>query len=594
MNKHLTTYLDYYRTLEKPGYAVLVTGDWGCGKTYQIKKYFKEHEICYVSLFSINSIDDIYATVFAKMHPKKAIVKKLVGSIGDVEAKVSESVTFGLGGILSRVGSTLIKEDVDNKKIIIFDDLERAINKEIITVSELLGVINNYIEHAGCKVIVIAHDGEIPTGFEKTKEKVIGQTIKVNSDIHGALNTFLAKSELKRLYPDIKDVLLSAFEQSGYSSLRVLKYIINDCDRLYDIVKNGKLSGNESSIYDFFYYFIILCIEFKNGKLSYDEYLKYDEILLEYQTKMLSNEHPDDPTPLIIERKYNNFNFLNELISKETIVQIISDGYFDYKKINEDIDKSNYFKREEEKPSWYKLLEFDRRSSDAIDSATQAVKSDFDNRRFNKRGDIFHLFNCMFLLEMVSNKEPNYKETLSACKKYIDDIFKNGSIEIKNPKLNDWDMDFFSYEGKKFWVFPEYENYSNDALNYINKKMHDAFHIKSSRYDVLDKMRSDLSNLFKVLTKYSGNYGEYCETPILTNINPLEFVNTWLSLPAINQGEISSLLRSRYDMGRLSSSLKDEKAWLSDVFNELDKKANSMNGLHAYRIERLKLNIPTE
>ncbi|MBO1928550.1 hypothetical protein J4731_00355 [Providencia rettgeri] len=53
-----------------------------------------------------------------------------------------------------------------------------------------MGVINNYIEHAGCKVIVIAHDGEIPTEFENIKEKVIGQTIKVKSDIHGALNTF--------------------------------------------------------------------------------------------------------------------------------------------------------------------------------------------------------------------------------------------------------------------------------------------------------------------------------------------------------------------------------------------------------------------
>ncbi|KSW17682.1 hypothetical protein OJ22_10820, partial [Proteus mirabilis] len=225
MNRHLTTYLDYYRTLEKPGYAVLVTGDWGCGKTYQIKKYFKEHEICYVSLFSINSIDDIYATVFAKMYPKKAALKKLVGSIGDVDASISDSVTLGLGGLLSRVGSTLIKENVDNKKIIVFDDLERAINKEKISVSEFLGVINNYIEHAGCKVIVIAHDGEIPTEFENIKEKVIGQTIKLNSDIHGALNTFLSQSELKRLYPEIKNILLSAYEQSGYSSLRVLKYI---------------------------------------------------------------------------------------------------------------------------------------------------------------------------------------------------------------------------------------------------------------------------------------------------------------------------------------------------------------------------------
>ncbi|EOV8086577.1 P-loop NTPase fold protein [Providencia huaxiensis] len=587
MNKHLTTYLDYYRTLEKPGYAVLVTGDWGCGKTYQIKKYFKEHEICYVSLFSINSIDDIYATVFAKMYPKKAALKKLVGSIGDVDANVSDSVTLGLGGILSRVGSALIKENVDNKKIIIFDDLERAINKNIITVSELLGVINNYIEHAGCKVVVIAHNGEIPTGFEKTKEKVIGQTIKVKTDINEALNTFLAKSELKRLYPDIKDVLLSAFEQSGYSSLRVLKYIINDCNRLYDIVKNGRLSSNESSLYEFFYYFIILCIEFKNGNLSYDEYLKYDKIILEYQAKMLSNEKIEVPNPLIIERKYNNFNFLNELISKEIIVQIISDGYFDYNNINENIDKSNYFKKEEEKPSWYKLLSFDRLDYNAIELAIQEINIDFEERKFNKFGDMYHLFNCMFLIEMLDSNTPNYNELVSRCKNYIDDIVSTGRVEIKNPDKDDFDMMFFSFEGKSFWLEPAYQPYSEDVFNYINEKMHEAYYKNQEKYDVLDLMNNDLDKLFKDL----NNYGEYHKVPILAKIDPQIFVNTWLSLQPYNQRDISELLRERYKTGNLNSSLKDEEDWLKDVFAELDKKSKSMTGFHAYRIERLKWKI---
>ena len=29
----LKSYLDYYIDLDRPGYAVLVTGDWGVGKT---------------------------------------------------------------------------------------------------------------------------------------------------------------------------------------------------------------------------------------------------------------------------------------------------------------------------------------------------------------------------------------------------------------------------------------------------------------------------------------------------------------------------------------------------------------------------------
>ncbi|UEK58861.1 KAP family NTPase [Providencia rettgeri] len=594
MNKHLTTYLDYYRTLEKPGYAVLVTGDWGCGKTYQIKKYFRDHEICYVSLFSINSIDDIYATVFAKMYPKKAIVKKLVGGIGDVDAKISESVTFGLGGILSRVGSALIKENVDNKKIIVFDDLERAIYKKIINVNEFLGVINNYIEHAGCKVIVIAHDGEIPAGFENTKEKVIGQTIKVNSDINGALDAFLVNSDLKRKYPKIKNVLLSAFEQSGYSSLRVLKYIINDCDRLYEKIKNSKLKDNENVLYDFFYYFIVLCIEFKNEKLSCDEYINHRQISLEYQMELLSDKEVSIPNIYLISNKYNNFNFSSELISKESIVKIVLDGYFDYDKINDEIDNSNYFKKEEEKPSWYKLLEFDKLDYDSIELVIREVNTDFKKRTFNKFGDIYHLFNCMFLIEMLNNKNPNYNKIISDCKKYIDEIVNAERIEIRNPEKDDFDMIFSSYEGKAFWIEPAYTSHSQDVLSYINEKMYEAYYKQQEKYEVLDKMKNNLNQLIKDLTQYPENYGEYCEIPILAKINPLQFVNTWLSLPASNQREISSLLHSRYGMGRLSRSLKDEKTWLKNVFRELDIKAKSMTGFHAYRIKRLKLKIPTE
>ncbi|WP_420169959.1 P-loop NTPase fold protein, partial [Morganella morganii] len=48
MNSNLKNYLDYYTKLENPGYALLITGGWGSGKTYQINKYFerKKDDIC--------------------------------------------------------------------------------------------------------------------------------------------------------------------------------------------------------------------------------------------------------------------------------------------------------------------------------------------------------------------------------------------------------------------------------------------------------------------------------------------------------------------------------------------------------------------
>ena len=41
-NKHIEEFLDYYLNVEQsPDYAVLITGCWGSGKTYFIRKYLE-------------------------------------------------------------------------------------------------------------------------------------------------------------------------------------------------------------------------------------------------------------------------------------------------------------------------------------------------------------------------------------------------------------------------------------------------------------------------------------------------------------------------------------------------------------------------
>lgn len=54
--------LIYYCSEENPLGAVLLTGEWGCGKTYLIENQLAEalkatHLIVRVSLFGVNSID---------------------------------------------------------------------------------------------------------------------------------------------------------------------------------------------------------------------------------------------------------------------------------------------------------------------------------------------------------------------------------------------------------------------------------------------------------------------------------------------------------------------------------------------------------
>jgi hypothetical protein len=61
---HLEDYLGHYLSLDKPGYAVLVTDEWGAGKTYQVKGLIPQADRYYVSLFGVQTVEQIHAEVF--------------------------------------------------------------------------------------------------------------------------------------------------------------------------------------------------------------------------------------------------------------------------------------------------------------------------------------------------------------------------------------------------------------------------------------------------------------------------------------------------------------------------------------------------
>lgn len=155
-NNHVRDYLSYYLNLPySPNYAVLINGPWGVGKTHLVREYLqrefdqKERKYVYVSLYGLSSLEEI----------DEALVEAIYPALGWKATKVA-----------ARVGKSLLKRvgvDVDVKitdlinrfdpNVFIFDDLERyeaPINKA-------LGYINQFVEHDGCKVILVANENEI-------------------------------------------------------------------------------------------------------------------------------------------------------------------------------------------------------------------------------------------------------------------------------------------------------------------------------------------------------------------------------------------------------------------------------------------------
>lgn len=161
-------------------YAVLIDGEWGCGKTYFIKEHlydelekheknraeagqYKERRVVYLSLYGIKSVDDVSKQILMESYlSKTGKIKGFLKKGTEVTGKMlpvffdilkakgleldADNVSNAVGGLLS------IKDS-----ILIFDDLERC----DCPINEILGYINTFVEHDGMKVILVANQKEI-------------------------------------------------------------------------------------------------------------------------------------------------------------------------------------------------------------------------------------------------------------------------------------------------------------------------------------------------------------------------------------------------------------------------------------------------
>lgn len=197
INSHIETYLDYYcRLSHAPGFAVLLKGQWGSGKTWFINKYRENREgqnqkCFYVSLYGMTSCSEIEDAFFQQLHPilsskGMAITSKILKGLVKGTLKIDLNDDRRNDGTLNvQIPEVNLPEYLKNadKRILIFDDLERC----KIDLSNILGYINYFVEHQELKVILVANEDELlkNDSYKVIKEKLIGKTFGVSLDFEG-------------------------------------------------------------------------------------------------------------------------------------------------------------------------------------------------------------------------------------------------------------------------------------------------------------------------------------------------------------------------------------------------------------------------
>jgi hypothetical protein len=239
--EELLSIIKDYAIEQDTEYAILIIGDWGCGKTFywknnisrmllKLKANDDAYRPIYISLFGLTDVNEIIDKIaiqyYAPNFTKYALFSALRNSIQN-RLKINN---------FKEVVHTLLNF---NNIVVCFDDLERT----AIPIKEILGYINSIIEHNKFKVVIICNDDEIKNDenekrrdiYDKFKEKTIGVTYKYKPDYSNIISNLLASYEINNDFYHFlmskEKIIYNIFIRSEKNNIRVLKH------SLYNFIK---------------------------------------------------------------------------------------------------------------------------------------------------------------------------------------------------------------------------------------------------------------------------------------------------------------------------------------------------------------------
>ena len=409
MNKHVEQYLNYFLGLPvSPNYAVMVTGQWGAGKTQLVRKVCEAFDgadlkVYYISLYGLSSTKQIDDLVFACLHPVlsnkkiKAGAKVLMSALKlttslnlDINAGGNKETTASASVPQIDLSAFISDDEKKSKSVFIFDDFERC----LMAPKETLGYINYYVEHLGAKVLIISNPekfegdvGDAGDVFFKLKEKVIGQELHVIADFDGAFDTFvlelLSDEECKESIATDKDNIKRIFNEAGYNNLRALRNSLLQFSRFYKVLPE-KAKSHTQFISELIEDFFPLSFEYLNGA---------DLRLLEYRSLIGDNA---DFTKQF--NKYENFEILKVVTHHSDLWKnLFIKGFLDNDLLKAYIESNHLFETDTT-ADWIKLWNWRYLTSDSFLAILSSIQRKLDNKQIIEAGEILHIFGSQMLV----------------------------------------------------------------------------------------------------------------------------------------------------------------------------------------------------
>ena len=402
----------------------------------------RRYTTIYMSLYGISNLEDISKKIFIET---TQLMDKNLRRYMDTneQTTIPEYAKTGID-MANFFGVTQSGNKVDyaeffstDDKVLCFDDLERA-NVDVI---DILGYINNFVEHDHIKTIIICNEKELSTklkssnlemktfiatylldkqdelnntdkpivekiqqkienvfdkanDYERIKEKLIGETFeyapKFDYIINGILMRYENNADLIRFLRENTRLIISTFERSGTRNLRILKHALNDFKKVYEMVNKSYPNTSHRVMQTMLIFTIAISFEIKAGKVTKDKFMNIKDNE-EYKSILVSSRILMDNRQFYIKEFDSNYyyNFKSEYRFFKFIEYYVRTRIFDMKIFKENMETIRNTIDTENLPAYKRLLteeywkisddEFGKVISDIVEDVKQGNLRLIDN-----------------------------------------------------------------------------------------------------------------------------------------------------------------------------------------------------------------------
>lgn len=407
MNEHIISYIknNYINSQMSPQFAVLVKGDWGCGKTFLVKKileetYGKKYEdnVVWISVYGLSSIQQLKQKLLKKIHP--ILTNKVTQFVfNTLKTGIKTSTKIDLnndeeGDLFFDLTIPDYETEKDGakikiKKLLIIDDIERC----SIPITEIFGFFSEDILEKNLRAIFISNDKKIKdpdvfVSYKSIKEKIIGMEFNVEPDITDAVKFFIKELRLEYNEELLTEKSVNVLSTLEFKNLRSIRQAFVHISQIFEII--GKTDIDKDYISNVIEFFLVLYIQKAKGDINSTE--DFLDAIEAYKNEKTTLKIYKDTQ---LNKKYL-FRYAKVPL-QNIYFDIIVNGNFSPNQVLEDY--KNWTMPDDEKTPYQKLYqEWFNYSDIEFNDLYNSVQKDFDNNKILNQSQLVGLADLKFEL----------------------------------------------------------------------------------------------------------------------------------------------------------------------------------------------------